>query len=180
MVRMSPLTPTRWQRLILAVASLVCLWRAWTLYSEEESAGTAFIAGAILSLAATIPPRAGEQWLPNPRPWLSRWWKVVGGICAICAVVAFGLAVVDDQRRAAESRRHEIEFRKQRAAENEARRTKLADLNREFQRCVADSSPEAEAIIPGAHQQHCTYLRNQARDEFERKLNPYYDLERDR
>lgn len=91
-VRLSP-----WQRFAAALASVICLWSAFTTFRDDGHIGMPFLGGAMLLIVALSRPNDGEQWLPPFGSYGRRTgaflWRHWVGIVLIALVFCISFAI---------------------------------------------------------------------------------------
>lgn len=80
-------TPTKWQRMVLLAAATACFANAWRLYSDDDPAGSSFIAGVIFLVVALTRPVQSDDWLPALPPSIVRKWKAIVAATLVLAII---------------------------------------------------------------------------------------------
>lgn len=93
---------THWQRIVVIVASLACLFNAYRLFEDDEASGSSFLAGVTLLVLSLSRPRQGESWLPSIPMWIRQNWKRI--ILLLIAAISIWLVILYN---IAERQRHE-------------------------------------------------------------------------
>ncbi len=158
------ITLTKWQRLIAVIAAFTCLCRAVFLFSDNESAGSAFIAGIALAMLSFSPARSGENLFPDLRllltrymiPWLTKHWRKLTAVAFIAAIFLVGSVIVESRHQAEKQAREEKEYQnwvnKQQGL--------YAAIEAEYRKCMkrAYSKDQIEKILS---ESDCKYKRDE-------------------
>ena len=97
----------KWQRLVVAAASMACLARAWFIFHQDYAAsrpGTAFITGIFLAVVALARPRHDEpswpliQQHPKGVPRVAFWVVALGLALALAAFLQISAIRQNEER----------------------------------------------------------------------------------
>lgn len=135
--------PTKWQRMVLLAATATCFANAWRLYSEDNPAGSSFIAGILFLVATLIPPSHGESWAPAIPHLFVRNWKAIIATFVVTAMTSAIFAFWSEQTRQA----FEVQLmRVAEAAERERLRTVAASeakIKTAYELCLRNVAKES-------------------------------------
>ena len=154
--------PTKWQRMVLLAAATACFANAWRLYSDDDPAGSSFIAGVIFLVVALTRPVQSDDWLPALPPFIARKWKAVIAAILVLATVGAALTFWLVQARLA------VEAQRERVAEA-AERERLkavaaseAKVKTAYKLCLRNVAKESTGAISRMYREsRCENVRDQ-------------------